>query len=383
MTPVFAARRRAEEFAALVEHPSAGGPDDPRFGDLLELVGALREAPSAEPRPEFVAALRERLMLAADAALVPSVTASETARLTLPPRRSARDRRLAAAVGGLALVGATTSMAMAAQSALPGDVLYPIKRAIENAQTGVTVGEGSKGESLLANASGRLDEVSALSRGGDTADTLAIADTLNAFTEQATQASDLLLSDYAESGQESSIADLRDFAVTSLDQLTALEPLMPAEAHDELMHAAQVLFGINAAAEQACPGCGGARITEIPSVFAPVSSGLPSSGAAPTASQSPGKPASDPKGQSPHPNVPAVDDGSLPPGSVLNPGEGGGSTAPSAQGEDDQDPIGTLTEGLTNGGSTQPTSNPSVPDVGGLLDDVGDTVDDVTDPLTP
>jgi hypothetical protein len=382
MTPVFAARRRADEFAALVEGTSTGGPDA-RFTDLLELVGTLRRAPVVEPRTEFVAGLRERLLLAADAVLVPSPTAAEAARLTLPPRRSRRDRRIAAAVGGFALVGATTSMAMAAQSALPGDVLYPIKRAIENVQTGATVGEGQKGENLLANASGRLDEVTELSRGGNAGDSLAIADTLNDFTEQATEASDLLLSDYAQSGHQSSIEDLRDFTASSLDQLTGLAPAVPAEAHDELLHAAHVLLQIDAAAEQACPACGGTGITEVPPAFAPVASGLPSAAASPPVSRTPGKHEHGHQGQPSEPNVPQVSSGgALPPGSVFTPPDGGGSTTAGGN-PDPDDPLGTLTDGLTGGGTSQPTSTPSPPDLGGVIDGAGDVVDDVTDPLAP
>lgn len=370
MTPVFGARR-AEEFAALVEDTSTVGLQDARFTDLLELVGVLRDSPVAEARPEFVDSLRERLMLAADTALVPS----EIERLTLPARRTTRDRRIATLVGGLALVGATTSIAMAAQSALPGDVLYPIKRAIESAQTGVSVGEGQQGAALLANASGRLDEVGALSRGGDLEDSLAIADTLDAFTDQATQASDLLLSDYADNGNQASIAELRDFTAASLDELTSLEPLVPAEARDELLHAAQVLFQIDAAAQQACPACGGAGITQIPGIFAPVSSGFDVSQ---PASETSGKQKNRSKGQAT--DVPAVDGSALPPDSVLNPSGDGDSTAPTGQTSNGaDDPIDNLTQGLTGDGS-EPTSSPSLPDVGGV---VGDAGDDLTQPLTP
>ena len=53
-------------------------------------------------------------------------------------------------------------MAVAAQSALPGDALYPLKRAIENAETGFSVSDEAKGSTILGNASGRLDEVDAL-----------------------------------------------------------------------------------------------------------------------------------------------------------------------------------------------------------------------------
>jgi len=382
MKPVFAARRRAEEFAALVEASSTSGPDA-RYADLLELVGALRDTPPVSARPGFVASLREQLMAEAVTALVPAKIDEQTARLTLPARKTARDRRIAAAVGGLALVGATTSMAMAAQSALPGDVLYPIKRAIENAETGVAMGQGEKGATLLANASGRLDEVTQLSRGGDLQDNLAIADTLNTFTDQAAEASDLLLSDYADSGDQASITELRDFAATSLDELVALEPLVPAEARDELMHAAQVLITIDAAAHQACPTCAGG-ITQIPAILAPVASGTDATGAVHTAG-SPIRPGSNPGGKKDHPQVPGVD-ASLPPGSVLTPPDettqAGGTTGQQGTGANANDPIGTLTQGLTGGGTTSPTSSPSLPDVGQILQDAGDTVGDVTGDLT-
>ena len=60
MSPVFAARRRAEEFDALVEARTAGRPvDDARFDDLLDVVGALRSTPQPQARPEFVADLRD------------------------------------------------------------------------------------------------------------------------------------------------------------------------------------------------------------------------------------------------------------------------------------------------------------------------------------
>lgn len=382
MTPVFAARRRAEEFATLVEAPSTGAADDARYSQLLELVGAMRAAPAPEARPEFVADLRARLMAEAETALVPE----DTSRLTLPARRPARERRIAAAVGGLALVGATTSMAMAAQSALPGDTLYPVKRAIENVHTGLSVGEAQKGSTLLDNAGGRLDEVAELSRGGDLQDNLVIADTLNDFTDQAAEASDLLLADYAQSGDQDSIDQLRAFTASSLDQLTELEQLVPPEARDELMHAAQVVIAIDTAAQQACPSCDGG-VTKIPPMFTTSSASFE----VPT-----GHRAKDGKGGRHHgskqhdgsgTDLPSVDAGDLPPGSVLDPTQSGGDQSGPQPGDVTKDPIHSLTDGLTGGGSGQP----GVPDVGGTVDDVtngvGQLLDDatgtVTDGITP
>src|SRR4051794_2927570 len=137
MTPLFPARRSAERFDSLVE---GGRRDDvdPATSDLLELVGALRSVPEAQPRPEFVADLRDRLMLAAATELKPVQTGNErddVARLTISPVRPRRERRVAVGLAAVAVIGATTSMAVASQNAIPGDALYPVKRAIENTET--------------------------------------------------------------------------------------------------------------------------------------------------------------------------------------------------------------------------------------------------------
>ncbi len=263
MTSVFSVRRRAEEFHSLVEDTSAGGSRDARFADCLDLVAMMRDLAPVEPSPTFTASLREQLMDAADTLLLPS---DDTQRLTLPPRRTARDRRIAALVGGFAIVGASTSLAVAASTALPGEMLYPLKRAMENAETGVHMSDGGKGASLLANATDRLAEVAALSRTGDLGEEVMIADTLATFSDQALLASDLLLDDYAETGDERSVEELREFTATSMETLAQLETLLPEEAQDELVHAAQVLGDIDAAAGRACPSCEGG-IAQIPATL--------------------------------------------------------------------------------------------------------------------
>lgn len=381
MTSVFAARRRAEEFDSLVENSSTG--TNARYDEFLQIVESLRTAPAVSARPEFVADLRSQLMTAADTLLVPG----DEARLVLPPRtRSPRERRIAVAVSGIAIVGATTSMAMAAQSALPGDILYPLKRAIENAEAGISVNDGQRGTTLLETASGRLDEVSALTS-GDIGGSDAVADTLNTFTEQSIEASDLLLSDYAVTGHESSISELRNFTGDSMDTLAALESAVPVEARDELLHAVSVLTQIDSEAAQACPSCGGIGISEIPAILTSTTTSFGSTGSTDTSSGGAGSTSSGESGSSgsgdEQTTVPETDGNALPPGSVLNPGQtdtsggdGGGST------DGQQDPITALTDGLTGGGESQPTSNPS--GVPGLPDAeaVDETLDEVTDPLT-
>ena len=78
-------------------------------------------------------------------------------------------------------------MAVAAQSALPGDALYPLKRAMENAEAGFRVSDDAKGATILANATGRLDEVDQLTSEGE-GSAADIEQTLNTFADQATEA---------------------------------------------------------------------------------------------------------------------------------------------------------------------------------------------------
>ncbi len=386
MSPVYASKRRADEFQALVER---GEIADSHLGDLLVLVGSLRDVDPVMPRAEFSATLREQLMTAAATELVPSDAA---AKLAMPARRSTRERRIAAAVGGLALVGASTGLAAAAQTALPGDALYPLKRAIENAHTGLSMGDQAKGATLLSSAQDRLEELNRLTARGDDQD--AMAQTLADFTDQSTEASDLLLADYAQTGHEDSIAELRDFTASSLDALADLAPQVDGDARDALIQAARVITQIDAAAERACPSCGGTGIGDLPAIL--VAGGL----SVPTPTTTLTLPGSTFTSTSSAEGVgqKGSNGGQGKGGKKGNGGDGplalpGSGSAPSTG----DDPLGQLGDAVTEGGSTT-TSNGDgrdgidLPDLsgpsagtssGGLGDAIGDTVSGIGDSLAP
>ncbi|MDO9496630.1 MAG: DUF5667 domain-containing protein, partial [Nocardioides sp.] len=326
-----------------------------------------------------------RLMLAADAALAPATDAELKARLTVAPRRTPRERRIAVAMGGFAIVGATTSMAVAAQTALPGDTLYPLKRALENAHAGVQVDEGDKGETLLANASGRLDEVDELSRDGAGQDGLAIAETLQAFTDQATAASDLLIASFESTGQEGSIAELRAFAADSIAALEQLEGVVPDEARAALIQAVQVLGQIDEQALYACPTCSTGGLLSIPPfALDPISNilhgddgGETSTSAGPKGGQGKGGQGKGGKGEggntAPEANS-APDQGSDPTDPPVDQPDGSGEGSVT---DEPDDPIEQITKGLTSGDSSLPTSLPE------LGEAVGEVVEGITEPLAP
>lgn len=252
--------RGADEFDRLVSGDGEPGAQGDQ-ADLLELVAALRAVPAPTARPDFVASLRTQLVAAAEREPA-RIDGDLAARLTPKQRRGSRERRLAAVVGGFAVVSATGSMAMAAQDALPGDVLYPIKRAIENAETNLKSDGAAKADSLISHAESRLAETEELTARGADAD--AVSATLQDFTDQAEQASNFALDDYAATGNEESIAHLREFAADSMDVLGALGPVVPEDSRAMLITASQTVRQIDLAAFELCPTCAEGDVTQLP-----------------------------------------------------------------------------------------------------------------------
>jgi hypothetical protein len=262
MTSLMGAKKRAEEFAAVVDGGADAARLHPELRELVGVVNGLRAERRAEPAPHpaFTASLRERLM--AEAAT--SLTADNI--LTLPPRRKgSRERRLALVASSLVLVGGTAGMAAAAQSALPGEALYPIKRGIEQAQAGLATDPATKGKDLLDAADSRLVEVQGLF--DSSADLSQVPGTLDDFSAQALEATALLLDEYEQTGDPSLIAQLHAFASANLDELQELAKTASPEHQDELAMAADILLQIDQKAQAACPTCDSLDTLSMPPLF--------------------------------------------------------------------------------------------------------------------
>ncbi|HSE69852.1 MAG TPA: DUF5667 domain-containing protein [Nocardioidaceae bacterium] len=255
MTSLLPARRRAEEFAALIDGGARSHvASSPEVVDLAGLVTLLRdraERERATPREDFARDLRARLLAEAETALSP-----ENARLALPARqRGTRERRLVAAATAAVLLGGSTTMAAAAQGALPGEALYPIKRGIEHAEAGLSLSPAGKGKDLLHQAEGRLVEVDRLLTDTDGQDLARAEETLAAFGHQATEGADLLFSSYEETRDPVAIEDVRAFTADGMRSLEQLSRSAPAAAQDDLADAAMLLRDLDRAAESLCSGC--------------------------------------------------------------------------------------------------------------------------------
>lgn len=261
MTPAFSARRRADEFEALLSRR----PDTPiserdaaRFAALLDVVGDLRALPEVAPRPEFVSALRESLMTEADTVLVRQP--STPPRLAMPIPSRTRDRRVGALLGGAALLGATATMAVAAQTSLPGESLYGVKRGIESAQVRLAGDDAARGRTLLSHAETRLTELEELASGDGGTEKLA-PDTLDAFTKQSSEGVHSLLTAYERGRAEQDVQRARDFTADSMERLAALENDLPSDARDELLAAGRTLTDLDTEISIACRACVGGITT--------------------------------------------------------------------------------------------------------------------------
>ena len=262
MIGAFVSRRRADKFDAMVSNAARVRHTAPPDADLLELVGSLRSMPAVAARPDFVSDLRSQLVVEAARLARPVVDDELRLRLTPSQRHGNRDRRAATVLGGFAIVAATGSMAMASQAALPGDVLYPVKRAIENAQTNLQSDDAAKAQTLIAHAERRLQEAEQLTADGAGAST--VAATLQDFTQQSNQATEFALDDYAATGDQDTIGELRSFADAAMDDLDDLGDVVPADARPALITAAQSVLQADSAAFQLCPTCGEGSVTELP-----------------------------------------------------------------------------------------------------------------------
>lgn len=268
MTTLFRASRRAEEFALRVDGaPNVRAADDATTEQLLGLTQLLRVRGAADsaalPHDDFALGLRDRLM--AEAATV--LTAS-SAGLALPVRaRGKRERRLVAIASAAVLLGGTAGMATAAQSALPGEALYPIKRGLEKAEVGLSLSQAGRGRDLLDQASGRLGEVQSLLDADSAPSALQVPGTLVTFTGQAQQGSELLMSSYEDSRDPETVATVREFAAAALGRIEAMDATASPEAQSGLNAAARALRDIDARANQLCDTCADLPALALPRVF--------------------------------------------------------------------------------------------------------------------
>lgn len=234
-------RRQRERFARAVDSlPQSGPAHDPKLAGELAVVLMLRRteeatAPDAEARDRMRAKLFERLAEPEEpppAVVRPSPVPRKA---PAPARRSTGTRgRLVIAMAAtfcllLALSGMTLFLS---KDALPGDPLYGVRRTVESASLGLTMGGQAKGMKHLEFAASRIDDVQSLvARYPDLADS-PVGDYLTAFadfdSDAAAGTSDL--TGYASTNGPATLTTLRDWATQQASRIRQVESGLPQAA---------------------------------------------------------------------------------------------------------------------------------------------------------
>jgi len=324
------ARRQAEVFAALVDGDPVGREPSSEFAVFLEIVAELRDRDAPVMRPEFASDLRERLLLEAPRQLAVAAQSrpGDSGRredTPVPSRAFARLTRVAAVT--CLVIGVSGGVAAASQSALPGDPLYGVKRAIERAEVRLAGSDSSRGQELVEQARTRLDEVSdlAITRppSGDT--TRLIQETLASFTAQADDGADSLLSSYDAGSDPVDIAALREFTGQTSTDIESLTAVVPAEAGQQLIDAAELVDGLDETARDTCQSCSSRTPVDLSPVIRDLADAAESIADLPgllPADRGGGQPGDDGTDSGPRTDLPTT---AAPPGADPSPQQGGDS----------------------------------------------------------
>ena len=231
---------------------------DAEVRELVRTAEMICRAATAEPSPSFRTSLRDRLMAEAADVLVASPVHEPVRpiRTATSPRRRRVASLAAALVASVGTVGTVASSA----SAIPGDMLYPVKRGVENVQVAFHRDDAARGEYRLQQARERLAEAQALDHRGDAE---RLAATLDDFAAQAETGTDELFAAYASDSADANIETINDFIAEASLSLASLSDAVPTDARDSFASATTLVTGLADQTTQLCTSCSSADISSL------------------------------------------------------------------------------------------------------------------------
>jgi len=245
-------RRSHDDAQSFEEAWSGRTPRDEHIADLVRFAETLCEAAVAEPTPMFREALRTQLMSEAETVLV-AMPAKPSTSPTRTPEASPVRRRVAGLTAALVASAGVVGIVASSASAVPGEMLYPVKRSVESVELALHRDDASRGSFQLRQAAERLAEARELS--GEGASESLIAQTLQDFSSQAEAGSTALFSDYTGNGEKKSIRTVNDFAVAATADLSALSSQLPPGADDSFEAATATITELATQASSLCSAC--------------------------------------------------------------------------------------------------------------------------------
>lgn len=227
----------------------------PAKGEVAELVAVATRlcemAAETAPSPEFRSALRTRLMASA----VPVQIENRPVRAlrTSSARRPASTRRWAVAFATMMATTFGAGVSVASADTVPGDTLYPIKRALESGQLALKQSDSSRGTYRLRLATERLAEVDQLTNTHGTSTELT-SSTFDEFQRQADLGSDALLRSYLENESRDDLVALNHFSTASARRLADLHGRLSTT---QIEQAENMLDDVATQSIRMCPTCAG------------------------------------------------------------------------------------------------------------------------------
>lgn len=263
---------------------------DDEIAHLVACAEQLCEAAVAEPSPEFRSALRVQLMTEASTVLAPADPHTARPRAHRPPVHTpslAIRRRLAGATAALVTAGGFIGMVGASAEALPGEMLYPVKRGVENVELAFHKDDADRGQYRLTQASERLAEARRLSDDNSPQSREHVAGALDDFTAQAKDGSGALFRSYGQSGSEQPITVVNDFSAAAAADLAQLSGKVPSDADESYQAAATTVSELVRQASNLCASCNTADVASLIDAVSSLGGSAPSSDAAagPTSAQ--------------------------------------------------------------------------------------------------
>ena len=226
------------------------------FAKALE--GSVASPPAFAGKMDLRAALVEA---AREQAAAPTLLARMRAGFTDTTTRWRYSMRLAAASGASAMALSSGGVALAAQQALPGDALYGVKLALEDAGLLFMGDQAERGQQHLVNAGERMDEARSSAEAGNmdgAGRALREADAAGrAGAREIIQASQ-------KRGDPSLLGLLETFSTQQRNRLTALLPMLTGEAAtaaNDVMVALNRIDQRVAVLSGSCADCGTETVT--------------------------------------------------------------------------------------------------------------------------
>lgn len=226
--------RSADRFQRALEGERVA---DPQLEQLVRtsqrLVGA--GARGAGPDPDFVAALRTRLMAEAERMPAPSPTAAKAAAARRAAARTTpvvvvlgrgTPRLVAGVAASAVLVGGIVGAA--SRSAVPGQALYPVKSWLDGVQVRLADNDLDRGRTYLDQAQEHISDARDLAEHQSPHDNVDVA--LRAAIASVRGGQQSLDTAYATTGNPQALISMRDFTARALPQVDVLRREVPQQS---------------------------------------------------------------------------------------------------------------------------------------------------------